>query len=279
MRKLTITFLLAYILCMFPIFTKAQVFNDLYENLFVPTRNYVVNKSVDPIMIDGKADETSWERAQWTDDFIDIEGLRMPKPSLQTRAKMLWDNNYLYILAELEEPNIWCYYITRDQIVFHENDFEIFIDPDCDAENYFEFELNACNTLFDLFLPKPYNKRGIADIGWNAQGFKSAVSIDGTLNNPMDTDKKWTVEVAIPYECLKSKGIIPVPAEGSVWKIDFSRVEWNTIVVDGKYRKVKDPRTGRFQAENNWVWKAIGKINMHIPEKWGTLQFSNTIAK
>ena len=200
MRKLTITFLLAYILCMFPIFTKAQVFNDLYENLFVPTRNYVVNKSVDPIMIDGKADETSWERAQWTDDFIDIEGLRMPKPSLQTRAKMLWDNNYLYILAELEEPNIWCYYITRDQIVFHENDFEIFIDPDCDAENYFEFELNACNTLFDLFLPKPYNKRGIADIGWNAQGFKSAVSIDGTLNNPMDTDKKWTVEVAIPYE-------------------------------------------------------------------------------
>ena len=231
------------------------------------------------MLIDGKADETSWDKALWTDDFVDIEGLRMPKPSLRTRAKMLWDNNYLYLLAELEEPNIWCYYTTRDQIVFHENDFEIFIDPDCDAENYFEFELNACNTLFDLFLPKTYNNGGRADIGWDAQGFKSAVSIDGTLNNPTDTDNKWTVEVAIPFECLKSKGSIPVPVEGSVWKIDFSRVEWNTVVVDGIYRKVKNPRNGHFQSENNWVWNAIGKINMHIPEKWGTLQFSNTISK
>jgi hypothetical protein len=279
MRKMTFAFPLAFILSMFPILTKSQVFNDLYENLFVPVRNYAVNKSVDPIVIDGKADEPSWNHVAWTDDFIDIEGFRMSKPSLRTRAKMLWDNNYLYVMAELEEPNIWCYYSTRDQIVYHENDFEIFIDPDCDAENYFEFELNACNTLFDLFLPRPYNKGGRADIGWDGQGFKSAVSIEGTLNNPSDIDKKWTVEVAIPFDCLKSKGNIPIPSEGNVWKIDFSRVEWNTVIVDGKYRKVKDPRTGRFQSENNWVWKPIGKIDMHIPEKWGTIQFSNTIAK
>ncbi|MEI6277717.1 MAG: carbohydrate-binding family 9-like protein [Prolixibacteraceae bacterium] len=279
MRKNKTVIQVAIVLCLLPAFAKAQYFNDLYESLFVPSRNYVVNKCDSPILIDGKADEPSWSGAAWTDDFVDIEGLKMAHPALRTRAKMLWDNNYLYLLAELEEPNIWCYYTTRDQIVFHENDFEIFIDPDCDAENYFEFELNARNTLFDLFLPKPYNKGGKADIGWDARGFKSAVSIDGTLNNPTDKDNKWMVEVAIPFECLKSKGNIPLPTEGSVLKIDFSRVEWNTVIVDGKYRKVINPRTGRFQAENNWVWNAIGKINMHIPEKWGSLLFSNTIAK
>ena len=279
MRKNKTVIQIAIVFCLLPVFTKAQYFNDIYENLFVPSRNYIVNKSGGPILIDGKANEPSWSRAVWTDDFVDIEGFRMPEPALRTRVKMLWDNNYLYLLAELEEPNIWCYYKTHDQIVFHENDFEIFIDPDCDAENYFEFELNACNTLFDLFLPRPYNKRGKADISWDAKGFKSAVSIDGTLNNPTDMDKKWTVEVAIPFECLKSKGNIPVPKEGSVWKIDFSRVEWNTVIIDGLYRKVLNPGTGRFQSENNWVWNAIGEINMHIPEKWGTLQFSNTVIK
>ena len=279
MRKNKIVIQVAIVIFLLPVFAKAQYPNDIYETLFVPSRNYTVNQSGSPILIDGKGDEPSWRKAVWTDDFIDIEGLKMAKPSLRTRVKMLWDNNYLYLLAELEESNIWCYYRTHDQIVFHENDFEIFIDPDCDAENYFEFELNARNTLFDLFLPKPYNKGGSADIGWNAKGFKSAVSIDGTLNDPADRDKKWTVEVAIPFECLKSKGNIPFPSEGRVWKIDFSRVEWNTVIVDGQYRKVVDPRTGRFQSENNWVWKAIGKINMHIPEKWGTLQFSNSIIK
>ena len=276
MRKNKTVIQVAIVFCLLPVFAKAQYFNDLYESLFVPSHNYIVNKSGGPILIDGKADDPSWGNAAWTDDFVDIEGLRMPLPALKTRVKMLWNNHYLYILAELEEPNIWCYYKTHDQIVFHENDFEIFIDPDCDKENYFEFELNARNTLFDLFLPKSYNNGGRADIGWDARGFKSAVSIDGTLNNPNDTDKKWTVEIAIPFECLENKGKIPYPTVGSVWKIDFSRVEWNTINVNGLYRKVINPRTGSFQSENNWVWNAIGKINMHIPEKWGTLQFSNT---
>ena len=277
MRNIIIVVQTVFAFWLLPLQVNAQYSYNLYDFLFVPSHHYVVNKTDNSIKIDGKASEMSWGSASWTDDFIDIEGLKLHLPALHTRIKMLWDNKYLYILAELEEPGIWCYYATRDQIVFHENDFEIFIDPDCDTENYFEFELNAQNTLFDLFLDKPYNKKGVADISWNARGFKSAVSMEGTLNDPTDIDKKWTVEVAIPFETLESKGIIPFPKEGSLWKIDFSRVEWNTTIVDGKYRKIINPRTGKFLSENNWVWKAIGQINMHIPEKWGTIQFSNKL--
>jgi len=268
--------LLFFLVCFqfFPLFSGAQRLWKGYENLFLPARNYVVYQTTDSITIDGKADEPSWNQAVWTEGFVDIEGPLKPKPTYQTRVKMLWDKNDLYLLAELEEPQIWCYYSQHDQIVYHENDFEVFIDPDGDACNYFEFELNAANTLFDLFLPKPYRDGGKALLTWDAKGFKSAVSIDGTLNNPTDWDKKWILEMAIPFESLKMETETGVPTDGAIWKINFSRVEWQTTIVDGRYQKKKDEKTGLVLSENNWVWNATGEINMHTPERWGMLQFS-----
>lgn len=259
---------------LFPLLTHSQNLFRGYERLFLPEKHYVVYRTVEKMQIDGRADEPSWQQAAWSDNFADIEGPEKPVPVYPTRAKMLWDENCLYILAELTEPNVWSYYKTRDQIVFHENDFEVFIDPNRDTHNYYEFELNAANTLFDLFLPKPYRNGGPPEIGWNAAGFKSAVSIDGTLNNPADVDKSWTVEIAIPFDALNKESADQTPVGGTTWKIDFSRVEWQTEVVDGKYEKKKDPATGRFLPENNWVWSPTGEINMHVPERWGLLQFS-----
>ena len=258
-----------------PFLSAAQQLTKGYGHLFVPARNYVVYQTVAQPVIDGKANEVSWEKADWTEPFVDIEGLLKPQPTYPTRVKMLWDKRCLYVLAELEEPHIWAYYQQHDQIVYHENDFEVFIDPDCDSYNYFEFELNAANTLFDLFLPKPYRNGGTPLLTWDARGFKSAVSIDGTLNNPNDRDKKWTVEMAIPFESLQSETIDnKVPADGEIWKIDFSRVEWQTAIANGRYQKKKDEKTGTFLSESNWVWNATGEVNMHVPERWGLLQFS-----
>ncbi len=246
-----------------------------YEHLMSPVRNYVIYQAVSEINIDGKPDEISWQKAEWSEYFQDIEGELKPEPLYQTRFKMLWDKKNLYILAELEEPHIWTYYSVRDQVVFHENDFEIFIDPTGDTHNYFEFEINAQNTLFDLYMPKPYRNGGEAMITWNMRGFKSAVFVDGTLNNPNDIDKKWTVEVAIPFKSLTDYKEYVMPEDGNHWKINFSRVQWQTEVVYGKYSKIKDKKTNKHLGENNWVWSAQGVVNMHFPERWGIAQFSS----
>ena len=42
-----------------------------------------------------------------------------------------------------------------------------------------------------------------------------------------------------------------------------------SIVEDDIY--VKDPA---FPHEDNWVWSPQGEIAMHLPERWGFLQFS-----
>lgn len=259
---------LAHVLC-------AQSTEKEYEHLLMPVKSYVVYQTKTLISIDGKVEEPDWKQVKWIEDFADIEGDKKPAPLYRTRVKMLHDATNLYLLAELEEPHIWATYDTRDMIIYHENDFEVFIDPDKDTHNYYEYELNAKNTLLDLKMPMPYRNGGHADIRWNSKGFESAVSIDGTLNDPTDKDKNWTIEMKIPFADLE---VPQTPSEGQIWKIDFSRVEWKTHFVDGKYEKVKNPATGRAYPENNWVWSPPGLINMHYPERWAMIQFSEKLA-
>ncbi len=245
-----------------------------FEHLFTPANSYVIYQTAAEIIIDGQPGERDWGKADWSQFFNDIEGNRKPGPLYKTRMKMLWDHSHLFILAELEEPHIWAYYDKNDMIVYHENDFEVFIDPDRDTRNYYEFELNAQNTLFDLFMDKPYRDGGKANITWNAKGFKSAVHLEGTLNNTEDEDKKWTLEIAIPFSSLTTGEGFIQPKNGSVWKINFSRVQWQTEISEGKYVKKINPDNNRHFPENNWVWSPQGVINMHYPERWSMAQFS-----
>ncbi len=210
-----------------------------------------------------------WSFATWTDTFVDIEGDTQPVPPVATRVKMLWNGAYLFIGAFMEEPHLWATLTEHDCVIFQDNDFEIFIDPDGDCHNYFEIEINALNTTWDLHLPKPYRDKGSARNEWEIPGFASKVTLHGTLNDPSDTDRGWTLEAAIPWSAFEEYGGVRVPpAEGDLWRINFSRVEWDLNIQDGGYQKVP----GR--AEHNWVWSPMGVVDMHRPERWGTIFFT-----
>ena len=232
-------------------------------------QGYVCARADQPVQIDGRLDEAAWQAAPWTRDFTDIEGDAKPKPRFRTRAKMLWDENYFYVAAEMEEPHVWAVLTNHDAVIFHDPDFEVFIDPDGDGHDYYEFELNALNTGWDLILKKPYKDGGPALNSWEIPGLKTAVHVRGTLNHAADRDEGWSVELAFPWKALGEfhRGRTP-PGEGDHWRAGFSRVEWDIDIVDGRYQKVK----GR--PEHNWIWSAQGVIDMHRPEKWGYVQFT-----
>jgi hypothetical protein len=253
---------------------KAEV-SDLKFPSEPDPRGYVCYRANTPIAIDGIADEKAWTDVPWTDYFVDIEGSAKPVPKLKTHAKLLWDDSNLYIAAELEEPDVWAKLKQRDTVVFYDNDFEVFIDPDEDTHAYYELEVNALGTAWDLLLLKPYRDGGPPVTGWNIDGLKVAAHIDGTINDPSDTDKGWTVEIKIPLAAMKEcAGKAGMPKAGDKWRIDFSRVEWRTIVQNNITAKEINPATGKPFPENNWVWSPQGKIDMHMPEMWGFLQFS-----
>ena len=236
-------------------------------------QTYVAYKTSETIVIDGKADEDAWKSAKWTTDFTDIEGDKTPK--YQTNIKMLWDDNYYYILADIKEPHIWATLKQRDTIIFYNNDFEVFIDPDGDTHNYYELEINALNTAWDLFLNMPYRESGnIVLNDWDMTGLKSAVQINGTLNNPNDIDEGWVLEIAIPFKELKTGVRLNNIPKDQFWRVNFSRVNWDFDLTNGKYSRKKG-KDGKFLPEYNWVWSPQGVINMHEPEKWGYVYFSS----
>jgi hypothetical protein len=232
-------------------------------------KGYVCYQAPTPPSLNGKLDDPAWRDAPWTDDFADIEGDKKPKPRFRTRAKMLWDDTYFYIGAEMEEPHVWATLTEHDSVIFHDNDFEVFIDPNGDNHNYYEFEINALNTGWDLRLPKPYRDGGPALNEWEIPGLKTVVHVRGSLNDPSDVDKGWSVEIAFPWKVLDEFAGCPAPPkEGDQWRVNFSRVEWLVDVVNGKYRKVKG------KPEDNWVWTPQHAIDMHRPEYWGYVQFT-----
>lgn len=234
--------------------------------------------------LDGFVIGKGWEELVWTEEFVDITGREERKPWFSTKVKMGWDEAYFYVGAELEEPHVWGTITTKNARMFEDNDFEIFIDPDGDGLNYYEFEINALGTIWELCLPKPYKDGGVPILGCNIEGLVSAVGINGTLNNPNDKDVGWSLTAAIPWTGLKSyhnADAVP-PTNGDVWRINFSRVQWEHQIVDGQYVRVppQGSRTAeslnpeeQLHPEQNWVWSPQGKINMHMPENWGCVKF------
>ena len=232
-------------------------------------RGYLCRHTATPIVVDGKLDDAAWADAPWTADFVDIQGESKPKPRFRTRAKLLWDDEYLYIGAELEEPHVWATLTQHDSVIFEDPDFEVFMNPTGDTHSYYEFEMNALNTSWDLMLDKPYQDRGRPNNAWDIPGMKTAVHVNGTINNPADIDQGWTVEIAFPWKVLAERARhAGPPEEGEQWRIGFSRVEWQITNNGPVYKKIPN------RPEDNWIWSAQGVVDMHRPEMWGLLQFT-----
>ncbi len=248
---------------------RAGFADDWIRMKSIVPQGYVCYRTTGPVTVDGRLDEPAWQKAEGTPDFQDIEGGAKAKPRFRTRAKMLWDDQYFYVAVELEEPHVWAMLTNHDAVIFQDNDFEVFIDPNGDSHEYYEFEMNALNTGWDLLLKKPYKDGGPALNEWEIPGLKTAVHVAGTINNPTDRDLGWSVEIAFPWKVLAEYAPRRTPPdEGDQWRVNFSRVEWQINIVNGKYEKIPDTR------EDNWVWSPQGIIDMHRPEKWGYVQFT-----
>ena len=241
------------------------------QNTEMPS-SYIAYKTTEKIRIDGDENEVSWSKVSWSQPFVDIETGK--KTKYNTQVKMIWDDTYFYILAKMEEPHVWADITEHDAIVFYNNDFEVFIDPDGDTFNYYELEVNALNTVWDLFITKPYRQGNAVLNDWTLTGLKSSVKIDGSLNDPTDIDKSWTLELAIPWKTYRTSYFEKNIPENKYWRVNFSRVNWDFQLDNGVYQRKRDAN-GKLLHEYNWVWSAQGVVNMHFPEKWGYVYFSS----
>ena len=250
---------------------------------------YTAHRVTQPIKIDGRLDEAAWKAAPTSPRFVDILS---GQPALhETRATVLWDDEYLYVGYQLEEPNVRAKYTNYNDTIYYDNDVELFI---AGRDSYYEFEINGFNTVYEVFfiwddayekagfskVPeftrsklKPFNgvdfkthPRGgrLGNFDWPFPGRQTAVHIDGTVNNDKDKDRGWSVEVALPWKGMKwlaTDGRALPPKDGDVWRMDFSR--FNTY-------KAPPPA----KDSGGWVWTRHGIWDSHIPECFAFIQFS-----
>ncbi|MFN1834348.1 carbohydrate-binding family 9-like protein [Balneola sp. MJW-20] len=257
------------------LFTFSSCTETEFKQLDLPLpHRYVIHKTSETMQIDGLASEESWANTGWTSDFMDIEGPDKDAPFSRSRAKMLWDEDYLYFFASMEEEHIWGDITQRDAVIFYNNDFEIFIHPSESEPQYAEFEVNSLGTLWELILLQPYRIGGPVSNYWDLNDTQIGINIVGSINEPSDIDSLWTVEMAIPLKAVAELNRGASVGEGTQWRMNFSRVQWEHEIIDGTYSRKKDPDTGEFLPEYNWVWSPQFAIDMHRPEHWGYVWFT-----
>jgi hypothetical protein len=260
--------------------------------------DYQARKINTSIEIDGNTEKEIWQNAEWSKRFVDMVSGNAGMYNTQTA--ILWNDQNLYIAFRAEEPFVEAHLTERDSIIFLENDLEVFIDGgDC----YYELEINALNTVYEVFFiwkdayqkgrkfdipmfdvhqPSAYtfggdydrtgasfwkgtHPRGVrwAFTNFDMAGLKTAVKIDGTLNDNSDIDKGWSVEIAIPWESLHllANGRNIPPQDGDVWNLFLGRFQ--KLMLSGK----------EIQPHPAMALNSHGVYDTHLPEKWSRIEF------
>ncbi len=175
------------------------------------------------IAIDGKADEAAWQRAQVIGSFR-IPAANHLVPETTTQAKLLWDRQYLYFFADLEDHDLFGDITERDAMTWNNDVFEIFLKPGTDEPGYYEFQVNVAGTEMDLFLPDQKSGGYAALKSANVFHMKTAVARRGTLDNRNDRDEGWSVEGRIPWVDFMPTGGRPNVNE--VWALALCRYDY-----------------------------------------------------
>jgi len=219
---------------------------------------YKVYKTNTKITIDGILDEQAWKTIEPTDNFV-ILGNNETTPKTVTRAKMLWDDSFLYVAFYCEDKNLAATYEDRDDPLYKEDVVEVYIDPDGDGETYLEVEVSPTNVIFDLWLSKPRKQGGSGYPDWTMAGLKTQSTYKGSLNSNSDKDDSWICEMALPFAAMKfsSNTVNFPPQENDLWRFNLYRF-------DRAYNNDKNGEaTGWSQTEGG----------QHEPDRFGKIIF------
>lgn len=179
-----------------------------------------------PIKVDGKLDDAAWKHAELIDHFYLPWLQDKARPSkTATKARLLWDREYLYFAAELEDADLYADIKQHDGETWYNDVFELFFKPADDKPGYYEFQVNAAGTVMDMFLPRRNaggTRRFIGDRDFHID---AKVQRNGTLNKWQDTDKGWTVEGRIPWRDFLVTGGRPAVDES--WKFALCRYDYS----------------------------------------------------
>lgn len=215
-------------------------------------RQAKIHRAKTKIVIDGRRDEKAWALAQPIGDFVFTWWKEGDPSKQQTDARMLWDDDHLYVSFICKDQDVHATRRGRDSKVYRDDCVEVFASPVFDhPESYFNLEINALGEQLDQYRP---NGEMLKD--WNPEGIQIEVSVDGTINDSKDTDKGWSVEAAIPFKLFEK--VLPNgrPVVGDRWRLNLNRLEQEMSV------------------KSQWSQGDRNFPRFHHPEYFGFVEFA-----
>jgi hypothetical protein len=215
---------------------------------------YEVSRTATPIKVDGKLDDAVWSKVAPFRDFRrNLDG----KPGVaKTEARMLYDDDFLYVSFRCADKNIWATMKIRDQHLWLEEVVEVFVQADPSEGSYIELEVNPLGTMLDIYLldiRKPLHYES-----WNSQRLKWGIKLDGTVDGK-DGDREWTCEIALPIADVVTAPNLP-PKVGDHWKLNLYRVEQRPTPAE-------------------LAWSPTFQEDFHIPAMFGEIVFTGKLVR
>ena len=211
-----------------------------------------------PPAIDGLLDDPAWTRAERLGPFRNTAdgsprstctpGFH-PRPLATTHARVLWDDQFLYVAFEVDDDDVWARALARDNGgVAGDEGLRVFVDDTGDEITYYEFDLSPANALYDAFNlmsgpPLDFEPwaRQLGLARWSADGVRTAVAHRGEMASVQSwaavesrpASAGYTAELAIPWEVFRttttpSGGTVRThlpPEPGDRWRLGLYRVE------------------------------------------------------
>lgn len=217
---------------------------------------YVAYRIVDPPRIDGRLDEPMWKHLPSTGSWPTYNN---QKARFETWARLAWDEKYLYVGIYCQDDDIWSTYTKRDDPIFNQEVVEFFIDANRNHRDYIELQVSPAGVIFDSFFPRYRWPKPWGQLDYDS---KMVVQVhrEGTLNNPKDVDRFYSVEMRLELSRLGPAINMP-PKNGDEWLINFYRFE----------RSRRTP--GEAQAWSPVTLSSRGG-DFHQISRFGTLRFS-----
>ncbi|MDA0337876.1 MAG: carbohydrate-binding family 9-like protein [bacterium] len=202
----------------------------------------VIARATSAIVVDGQGNDDAWKKATKIPFIFPWNDVTKETPQ-STMARMLYDDQALYLLYECVDPYLHAEVTEKDGPVWEEDAVEIFVTPNpADITAYFGYEMNANGTFLDYmaFEGGEHSTKSI-QFAWESEGMQLQTSWVGTLNDHSDVDKSWILEMAIPMENFRHLGGTIPPQPGDMWRLNLNRTQG----YKGQFSIWSDPGTDK----------------------------------
>ncbi|KAK9763856.1 hypothetical protein K7432_009120 [Basidiobolus ranarum] len=201
-------------------------------------KTHVSYRSSGSIVLDGKLDDEAWQKVPWTQNFGNIQGPSgiTPPSMMNTRVKIMFDEEYIYVGAQIDEEVIRAKKSYCAGKVWDDNDFQFYLDADRTNTNLKVIKMNALGLYEALIYDKPPSNKGVGKT-WDIKSkFEFKVYTNGKVNDPNWTKVKggfWSVEWKLHKSLLSNKATSKRDVQGvpAYQNMNFLRTGYNPTSV------------------------------------------------